>query len=155
VIGTTSASAALPTFQEPPLPLHFANGREIGLGFNLNASPNAVLPVLPVGSRFAVTYVLVNGELAFGKSSGARVGRILIECTVLAETPDGMCDGIAHLPDGFITFSGNGPFTRSKVEHWAITGGVGAYANVRGEITVTTVPGGANAVVYFAEELAA
>jgi len=63
---------------------------------------------------------------------------VLVDCTILAvtsESIDGVCSGIIHVPDGYLTFGGNGAFTsKAKAKHWSISGGVGPYANDRGEI---------------------
>lgn len=130
MIGVVQAGAA-----GSPRVLKFANGSTsfVGIGFDANSN---VTP--PVGSRFAVTLRIKNDGAQFGKPSGAIIGRVLIECTILAvptpQTADGNCFGIAHVPDGFFTFEGNGPLVNAKVNYWAITGGVGPYANARGEL---------------------
>jgi len=80
----------------------------------------------------------------FGKPSGAIVGRALLDCAVLAVNPpniDALCNGVAHVPDGFITFSGNG-LSNTKVAYYDVTGGVGAYANDRGQIKVVSLANG-------------
>jgi hypothetical protein len=100
-----------------------------------------------LGSRFAITATLSNRGRQFGKPDGARVGRMLIDCTVLSDLPDGLCSGIAHLPDGYFTFSGSGPFSRAKVKRWAITGGVGTY-NGWGQMFVRTGSAGSVAAVH-------
>lgn len=114
------------------------------IGFNPNTLP-------PVGSHYVITLRLKNDGAQFGKPSGTTVGRVLIECTVLAlvtaDTADGNCFGIAHVPDGFFTFQGNGPLTNARVNHWAITGGVGPYAKTRGQIKVTNHTDGTSAAV--------
>ena len=138
-VGVIDAGAAAPTRV-----LKFINGSTsfVGIGFNANGN---VAP--PVGSRFAITLRIKNDGSQFGRPSGATVGRVLIECTILSEptpqTADGNCFGIAHVPDGFFTFEGSGPLGNAKVNYWAITGGVGAYANARGELKT----GGKHAVV--------
>jgi hypothetical protein len=112
-----------------------AAGHQTAIGFSF--SSNA--PVA-IGSSVAQSVVLQNGAAQFGKSVGATVGHVLIQCVVLAELSsqsyDGICNGIAHVPNGYITFEGNGIFSNSSVNYWAITGGVGPYANDRGEIVV-------------------
>ena len=45
------------------------------------------------------------------------------------------------MPDGFITFSGNA-LGNAKVTYYAVTGGVGAYANDRGQIKVVIAANG-------------
>ena len=139
VLGASQAAAA-----GSKRVLRFANGSTSFVGIGFNANSNAIPPL---GSRFAITLRIKNDGAQFGKSSGVIIGRVLIECTVLAEpTPrsiDGNCAGIAHVPDGFFTFQGNGPLVNAKVSYWAITGGVGPYANDRGELKT----GGGHAVV--------
>ena len=132
------AWAPHPVTSTPPLILRFRLGP-------ITATSSTTTP-LPVGSRIAITAVLSNRGRQFKKPSGAVVGRMLIECTVLVATPDGICAGIAHLPDGFFTFAGSGPFTRSTVKHWAITGGIGPYDGT-GEMTVTSSSKGSFALV--------
>ena len=141
IFGVVQAGAAGPTkvlkFEDTP-------GTFTPIGFNPNTLP-------PVGSRYVITVRLKNDGVQFGKPSGATVGRVLVECTVLAivtaETADGNCFGIAHVPDGFFTFQGNGPLTNAKVNYWAITGGIGPYANARGQIKVTNHADGTSAAV--------
>jgi len=129
-VGALQAGAAAPTrvlkFNDPA-------GTTTGIGFDFNSNA-----VPPVGSHFVITVRLQNGTSQFGKPAGATVGRALLDCSILSEPtpemPDGNCVGIAHVPDGFITFDGwpfaadNGP------QHYAITGGVGPYATDRGQI---------------------
>ncbi len=100
-----------------------------------------------VGSREAFTGVLYNDAVQFGAPDGHRIGRVLVDCAVLSPTPDGICTGIAHVPDGYFVFAGNGPFTQSRVRHYAITGGVGPYASARGEITIVYTQGRATTFV--------
>src|SRR5262245_26780636 len=149
--GSTSVYAGHPVFTsaavmpitDPTGTWHFRLGevKRTGVAFAAGAegAPR-------VGSHFAITLSLFNQGRQYGKPTGARVGRMLIDCTVLAEKPDGLCNGIAHVPDGFFTFSGSGPFTRAKVKHWAITGGIGPYA-VDGQMIVRSSASGSSAVV--------
>ena len=120
LVGVAQAGAASPTRV-----LEFTNNY-------LHYTPIGSNPG-SVGSTFVITGRINNaGTAQFGKPSGALIGRILVDCTVLAQN-DGICTGIVHLPDGFFTFAGNGPFTTSNLRYYAITGGVGPYANDRGE----------------------
>ena len=84
----------------------------------------------------------------FGKPSGAIVGRVLLDCTVLVENLpqgiDSICTGIAHVPNGFFTFGGNGGFSNARVAYYDITGGVGPYANDRGQIKVVSNTNGSS-----------
>src|SRR5262249_14009992 len=75
--------------------------RTTGIGYDTSA-----VGAPSVGSRFVITASLSNRGRQYGKPAGTRVGRLRIECTVLTDTPDGLCAGIAHLPDGYFTFSG-------------------------------------------------
>jgi hypothetical protein len=134
LIGVVQAGAAgsvrVLKFYNPP-------GESTGVGFNLN-DPSAVPPL---GSSIAIRVRLENVGSQFGKPSGATVGRVLLQCTVLTNaletgTIDGLCNGIAHVPDGYLTFEGNGNFSNAKVNFYAVTGGVGPYANDRGSIRV-------------------
>ena len=128
--GVLPAGAAGPTqvlkFNDPA-------GVDTGFGFDINGN---TLP--PLGARFAITVRLQNAVSQFGKPAGATVGRAVLDCSVLSEpTPnfiDGTCYGIAHVPNGFVTFVG-WPFAGNGIQHYAVTGGVGAYANDRGQIT--------------------
>jgi len=97
-------------------------------------SPNAAAEV---GSTAAFSARLYNRTSQFGKSTGTAVGRILLECTVLASPSDGNCTGIVHLPNGFFLLGGNGPFVPSP-RVYAIAGGIGPYAAARGQVTITT-----------------
>lgn len=110
----------------------YSKGQTTGIGFNVNSNAAP-----PLGANFVISGPLKNIGTQFGKPSGAIVGHFLLECTVLSETAeslDGLCNGIAHVPNGYITFGGNGPFAATKTNYYAITGGVGPYANDRGEI---------------------
>jgi len=123
------------------LKFHSANQTFTGVGFNINSNAAP-----PIGSQYVVTLTLVNAAPQFGKPAGAKVGRVLLDCTILSlnmPNGDGICSGIAHVPNGYLTFDGNGPFSTSKHQHYAITGGVGPYANDRGQIR----SGGGTAIV--------
>jgi hypothetical protein len=134
-VGVVQAGAAgsvrVLKFYNPP-------GVATGIGgFN----PNAQNAIPPLGSSLAIRVRLENVGSQFGKPSGATVGRALLQCTVLTDysvtgTLDGICYGIAHVPDGFLTFEGNGAFSNANVTVYAVTGGVGPYANDRGWIKV-------------------
>ena len=144
VIGVVQASAAGST---QVLKFRSANQTYAGVGFNIN-DPNAVPPV---GSQFIIHLILKNGAPQFGMPTGAPVGRVLLDCTFLTSGgfngADGICSGIAHVPDGYITFDGNGGFSNANVNYYAITGGVGHYANDRGQIR-TSKGGGAIVTLY-------
>jgi len=142
MIGVGQAGAAgskkVLTFYNPP-------GHFTGIGFNAN-DPNAIPPV---GAGFDITVLLKNVGTQFGKPKGTTVGRVLLDCTVLTVNPsaqaaDGVCSGIAHVPDGYFTFGGNGGFSNARVNYYAITGGVGPYANDRGQIKVVNNKNGSS-----------
>jgi hypothetical protein len=126
------------------LKFYDAGGQSTGVGFNAN-NPNAVPPV---GSSIVTTLRLQNIGSQFGKPSGTTVGRVALQCTVLVvnspEDVDGVCSGIAHVPNGYFTFGGNGSFVNAHTIYFDVTGGVGAYANDRGEIKVVNSASGSS-----------
>ena len=142
VLGVVQAGAA-----GPSQVLKFRNGKQTAVGVGFNVNSNAAPPV---GSSYVVTLTLLNGAPQFGKPTGAQVGRVLLDCTILSvSTPngDGICSGIAHVPNGYFTFGGSGAFSTAKADYYAITGGVGPYANARGQIK-TTHGHGATVTLY-------
>jgi hypothetical protein len=129
MIGVVQAGAAGSTQV-----LKFKTGHRtqaaVGFNMNSNAAP-------PLGSQFVLTAVLYNAAPQFGKPTGARIGRVLVDCTFLAVTPpngDGVFSGVAHVPDGYFTFGGSGGLSSTKYGYWAVTGGVGPYASDRGQL---------------------
>ena len=124
-----------------------SSGTFSGVGFDAS-NPNAIPPV---GGQLVITTVLSNIGSQFGKPSGAKVGRALLDCTVLVvktSSIDGVCSGIVHVPDGFLTFGGNGAFNNAKVNYYDITGGDGPYVNDRGQVkVVNNANGGSVATV--------
>jgi hypothetical protein len=142
MIGAVSAGAAGST---TILKFNNTASQATGVGFNVNSNAPP-----PVGASLVITIHLQNAAAQFGKPSGATVGRVILDCTVLVATSqfgDGICSGIAHVPDGFFTFAGNGGFSNSKVNYYAITGGVGPYADDRGQIKVTNRANGSSSAV--------
>lgn len=140
-IGLIQAGAATPS---RVLKFYDAPATQTAVGFNENADTPP-----PVGASQIIKLVLENSGSQFGKASGAKVGRVLLDCTIMAVNPsaqmvDGNCNGIAHVPDGFFTFEGNGGLTGATVAHYAVTGGVGAYADARGQITVKNSSNGSS-----------
>lgn len=134
IVGAGQAGAS---GSKTVLTFHDTTGTFTGIGFDAN-NPNAIPPV---GSQEIITTVLENIGAQFGKPSGAKVGRALLDCTVLVvnmpqQTLDGECSGIAHVPNGYFTFGGNAGLSDTKVSYYDITGGDGPYANDRGEIKV-------------------
>jgi hypothetical protein len=131
-LGTAAATAAGPgavlKFDDPP-------GVQTGIGFNLNSNAAP-----PIGAGIAIAVRIVNAAPQFGKPAGATVGHALLQCTILSEPDpqqgdlDGYCSGIAHVPNGYLTFAGNGIFANASTQIYAITGGVGPYADARGQI---------------------
>jgi hypothetical protein len=139
IVGVAQAGAAGTTQV-----LKFMNGHQTQTGIGFNTNSNAAPPL---GSQFVVTLVLLNAAPQLGKPTGARVGRVLLDCTFLSVAPpngDGICSGIAHLPGGYITFGGSGGFGNG---YFDITGGVGDYATARGEIK-TSQHHGATVTIY-------
>ena len=138
MIGVVQANAA---GSKQVLKFHTGHRTQTAVGFDINSNT-----VPPVGSQFVLTAVLYNAAPQFGKPAGARIGRVLVDCTFLAMTPpngDGVCSGVAHLPNGYFTFGGNGGFSDMKYGYWAVTGGVGPYASDRGQLRT----GGGTAVL--------
>ena len=104
-----------------------------------------------IGSSAILSARVYNLSPQFGKPARTAVGRLLLQCTVLDVPTDGNCTGIVHLPNGFFLIGGNGPFVPSP-RHYAITGGIGAYAGASGELTITTTPKAVSVIaVAFAE----
>jgi hypothetical protein len=135
--AAAAGSATVLKFYDPP-------AQVTGVGFNAD-DPNAVPPV---GGSLVLRLRLENIGTQFGKPNHTIVGRVLIDCTVLtvdsAQSIDGICAGIAHLPNGYLTFAGNGIFTDAQLTRFAITGGVGPYANDRGQIKVVNNQNGSS-----------
>ena len=102
----------------------------------------------PVGEQAHLAGIVFNNTAQFGQAANARVGRFLLDCTVLTRAGDGLCVGIVHVPDGFFTIAGNGPFLDASVRHYAITGGVGPYAIARGQMSTTRATEVARVTLY-------
>jgi hypothetical protein len=108
--------------------------------------PGASFEGIPrVGSRFAFTDALYKWA---GTKRGARVGRLEGLCTftqvdLSAPAVTAYCAAQAYLPAGqillatFIRFSERSGDTFRVV----VTGGLGAYAGVRGHVKITSVGG--------------
>ena len=133
IAATAPAGAAGPT---QVLKLFVNHSKFTAVGFDPRSTS-----VPPIGSKEIITGALFNSAPQFGKPKGRRVGRFLVDCTVLSEAPDGVCTGIAHVPNGFFTFVGNGPFTKGFVRFYAVTGGIGPYAHDSGVFKVTNHTG--------------
>ena len=134
--GSTSAGTAAPkrvlkftstTIYYTPTPL--------GYNANSNTPP-------PIGSGYIANIALANHGSQFGKPSGARVGTAELQCTVASSLRQ-ICTGVAHLQNGFFTFSNAQRLAGGAVSWYAVTGGVAGYAAARGQIKVTSV-GGSN-----------
>src|SRR5438067_3533119 len=92
-----------------------------------------------VGDRLVFTDVMYNGAAQLGKPRGALVGRSEGVCTLMSATkPEAQCLITAHLPNGEIVVVGEGD-PGGKAMQYAITGGVGAYANARGTVVARKV----------------
>jgi hypothetical protein len=100
----------------------------------------------PVGSRYVVQLSLFNRVSGFGKPAGARVGSVELDCTFTTGRRN-LCTGVAHLPDGFFTFTGANRSNGAPVEAYAVTGGVAAYAGRRGQIRAVNSRDGNKAAV--------
>ncbi len=111
--------------------VHIQNEGWTGPYWNRHTTPPT--PV-PVGEEAHLSGIVLNNVAQFGKAANARVGRLLLDCTVVTRAGDGFCVGILHVPDGFFTIAGNGPFVDATVRHYAITGGIGPYALARGQM---------------------
>ena len=133
IVGVAQAAASSPTRV-----LNFYD--TAGVDTLIGGSPGSkALP--PIGGEDILTLRLQNVGTQFGKPTGTTIGRALLTCTVMLvdrtrRTYDGNCFGIAHVPDGFFTFEGNGALGKHPIAYYAITGGVGAYADARGQIKV-------------------
>ena len=88
-------------------------------------SPNSNTPP-PVRASYIIGFTLFNPAPQFGKPAGASVGGIELQCVVASSLRD-MCNGVAHLPNGFLTFSNPQPQNGGAVSWYAITGGVAGY----------------------------
>ena len=89
-----------------------------------------------VGLRMVFQDRAFNQSPQFGRPVGAQVGRAEGVCTLIAVSrkPQAQCLITAHVPDGQIVVAGEGD-PGAKVTHYAIVGGLGAYANARGWVT--------------------
>jgi hypothetical protein len=83
-----------------------------------------------VGGRMIFEDVLYNRAPQFGKPAGARVGTASIVCTIVSKTSLA-CSINARVPDGQLVLAGSIAMG-SHTNAYAITGGVGAYANATG-----------------------
>ncbi len=88
-----------------------------------------------IGGRMFFQDVLYNHAPQFGKPTGARVGTAEIVCTLVSSSHL-ECIVAAHLPGGELVLTGSNPI-RSHHSTFAVTGGSGIYANVRGTTTGT------------------
>jgi hypothetical protein len=92
-----------------------------------------------IGDRIVFKDVMYNRAVQFGKPSGALVGRAEGVCTLMSSTkPEAQCLITAHVPNGEIVVVGEGD-PGAKLVHYAITGGIGAYANARGMVVARTI----------------
>jgi hypothetical protein len=92
-----------------------------------------------IGGRLVFQDVLYNHAPQFGKRTGALVGRAEGVCTLIVPSkPEAQCVITVHVPDGQIVAIADGD-PGAKISRYAVTGGVGAYANARGTATVTSI----------------
>jgi hypothetical protein len=106
-----------------------------------------------VGSRLVFQDLAFNHGRQFGKPDGARIGRAEGVCTLITLTkkPQAQCLITAHVPDGQIVVAGEGD-PGAKVTHYAVVGGLGAYADARGWVTGTALSDTKSLiVVHFAD----
>jgi hypothetical protein len=96
----------------------------------------------PIGASYILHAALFNQVTQFGKPAGAQVGTVEIQC-VFASNLRNLCNGVAHVPNGFLTFAGANLINGGPTEWYAVTGGVSGYATSRGQIKATDV-GGSN-----------
>jgi hypothetical protein len=102
--------------------------------------------VLDLGPQgFSLGDQTIFADDVYDKKGGTKIGSDGVVCTVVrvtdAATGSGtaQCVATASLPDGQITIQGLVSFTGTELPapfQQAITGGTGAYANARGQITV-------------------
>ena len=86
-----------------------------------------------VGDRMIFSDALYNRAAQLGKPRGARVGTAENVCTFVPGRRL-QCVLVAHLPNGDVTLTGS-LSAGAKVQRFAVTGGVGAYAGSRGDAT--------------------
>lgn len=141
--GVAQAGAAGPA---RVLALRLSHVQVVWTGPSWNRDTNPPTPP-PIGEQAQITGLVYNEAAQFGKAGNAQVGRIVLSCTVVAIPTDGLCAGMIHVPDGFFTIAGNGPFVGANVRRYAITGGIGPYANARGELK-TSGAGDASVILY-------
>jgi hypothetical protein len=111
--------------------VHIQNQGWTGPYWNRHTNPPTPAPP---GEQAHITGIVLNNVEQFGQPANARVGRILLDCTVFTSAGDGLCVGIVHLPDGYFTIAGNGPFVDASVRYYAVTGGIGPYAIAHGQM---------------------
>jgi hypothetical protein len=92
-----------------------------------------------VGGRLVFDDVTYNRVAQLGKPKWAVIGRAEGVCTIIDPArPEAQCLITAHMPNGQIVVAGEGD-PGAKVVRYAITGGIGAYANARGTVTATAL----------------
>jgi len=91
-----------------------------------------------VGTRLIFRDLNYNRVPQFGKPAGALIGRAEGVCTLIAAGPQAQCLITAHVPDGQVVVGGEGD-PGAKVTHYAVLGGIGAYAGARGTVTATAL----------------
>ena len=106
----------------------------------------AITVAVAASAVYIVQIALFNQAAQFGKAAGAQVGSGELDCTFTTSTRS-LCNGVAHLPDGYLTFTGANPSNGATIERYAVTGGISAYANLRGQIKATNSQNGNRANV--------
>jgi hypothetical protein len=133
LVGSGSASGA--GVDAAPRTLQFVSVEQLFTG--VPAIGKTTRPQL--GNRMLFEDVMFNRVAQFGKPGGARVGRAEGVCTLMSRTrPEAQCLITAHVPNGQIVVAGEGN-PGARVTHYAVTGGIGAYANARGTVTATAI----------------
>ena len=134
-VGVTGAAAGTRTAATAGRTLQFVSTERVFT--SVPAISKAAPPQL--GGRMLFEDVMFNRVAQFGKPRGARVGRAEGVCTLMSTTrPEAQCLITAHVPDGQIIVAGEGD-PGARIARYAITGGIGAYANARGTVTATPI----------------
>ena len=137
IVGAVQASA-----QSAPTVLKFydSGGQTTGVGFDLN-NPNAIPPV--GCERTSTPSTLENiGSRSSESRLVRRSAMCSCECTVLrrrtchGRSSTASAAGSLTFPTGSSPLAETGAFSNGHVSYYDITGGVGPYANDRGQIKV-------------------
>jgi Dirigent-like protein len=97
------------------------------------AAPMTMKSPPQIGDRMIFNDALYNRGAEFGKPSGALIGTADNICTIV-RARSLQCTLVAHVPNGALVVTGT-VSANSRASEFAITGGVGAYANATGTAT--------------------